>query len=161
MLTRNRPPNQQGTSHGGVAVLFDENKCSFSELKMRNPEDFEVLVCSGRLVGFPRPVVIIGCYLPPGYTVPRASGALEYVRGVVTEMKRKYADPFLVVAGDFNQWQVDEALVDFRDLVEAGVGPTRGTRSIDRLFTNLPMTAAGTVAPLEPDLPDDGAPSDH
>ena len=32
---------------------------------------------------------------------------------------------------------------------------------IDRLFMNLKVDKCGTLPPLEPDLPDQGAPSDH
>ena len=40
-------------------------------------------------------------------------------------------------------------LADFPDLVEHSVGPTRGQRSIDRIFSNLDATVSGTVPPLE------------
>ena len=43
------------------------------------------------------------------------------------------------------------------------MGNTRGNRSIDRILSNLfdYTSDCGTVPPLEPDLPDEGAPSDH
>ena len=68
MITKNRPLNAQGYSHGGVAVIFNEASTSFTELKLRNPESYEVLVATGRLVGFSRPVIIVACYIPPGYS---------------------------------------------------------------------------------------------
>ena len=78
-------------------------------------------------------------------------------------MKRKFDDPYVVVAGDFNQWQVDSALQDYVDMVEVPVGATRGSASIDRVFSNLTehLASQRTVPPLEPDLPDKGSPSDH
>ena len=56
-----------------------------------------------------------------------------------------------MVAGDFNQWDIAGALVDFPDLVEAPVGNTRGDRSLDRIFVNVSVSAAGCVPPLETD----------
>ena len=51
-------------------------------------------------------------------------------------------------------------MADFPDLEEADVGPTRGSRSIDRTFTNFSgsVRAAGTVPPLETE---DSRRSDH
>ena len=51
---------------------------------------------------------------------------MSFIRGAVTEMKRKFDDPYIVVSGDFNQWPTDEALEDFPDVSEVDVGPTRG-----------------------------------
>ena len=67
---------------------------------------------------------------------------------VIIELKRTYRDPFIVVGGDFNQWKIDEALVDFPDLKEAEVGPTRKDRCIDRLLVNnLSMHRSFLVGP--------------
>ena len=62
-------------------------------------------------------------------------------------------DPFIVIAGDFDQWRVDGVLADFADIAEAPVGPTRNGISIDRIFTNFGdhIGLAGTVPPLESD----------
>ena len=99
--------------------------------------------------------MVIGCYLPPNYKTARGRRALDFVASCVTQVKRKYDDPFIVMAGDFNQWDVGEVLADFVDLHEAGCGPTRDGRSIDRLFTNFEesITEAGTLPPLETDDP--------
>ena len=154
VIAKNRPPNTLGVSHGGVALVFNESKCSFVEVPVVNGEDWEVVVGCGRFIGFGRPVLVVGCYLPTGYTVPRATSGLAFVRDVVTDLKRKYSDPYIVVMGDFNQWDIGGALIDFPDLKESAVGPMRGARTIDRIFSNLTDHAVGcgTVPPLEPDL---------
>ena len=78
-------------------------------------------------------------------------------------MKRKFDDPYIIISGDFNQWSIDSTLEDFPDLGEVNVGPTRGSRSIDRTFLNLQRCfhVAGTLPPLEADNDAVGAPSDH
>ena len=161
-LTRNRPPNEQGYSHGGIGIFFDVKRCSFEEIAVTNPGDYEVLVAKGRFVGFSRPVLAVACYLPPGYTNQRGGTALQFICDTVTDLKRRFNDPFVVVSGDFNQWKIDDALADHIDLLEVDVGVSRGNRKIDRLFTNLPgVHDKGTLPALAPDLPDAGAPSDH
>ena len=74
--------------------------------------------------------------MPPNYTVGRARGCLEFITEAVIELKRRYKDPYLIVAWDFNQWDVGSVLEDHDDIREVDVGPTRGDRSIDKIFCN-------------------------
>ena len=76
---------------------------------------------------------------------------MDFIAGVVSEVKRRHDDPMVVLAGDFNQWDIASALQDFPDLLEAPVGETRGDRSIDRVFLNMELRESGTVPPLETD----------
>ena len=137
-LSRNR--NQaasNGVYYGGVAVLWKEGVCNLTKIYIPNPNDFEVLVMAGSIRGHSRKLVVIAFYLPPGYTKERGEAALEYINDCVVKIKQKYADPFIVMAGDCNQWKVTEALLDFPDLREAPVGPTREDREIDKIYTNV------------------------
>ena len=75
---------------------------------------------------------------------------MEFIGGVVADAKRRLDDPMILVAGDYNQWRMEEALVDFPDLREHGTGNTRGDRRIDRSFSNLTtVRVTGTLPPLE------------
>ena len=76
VIRRDRPPNLQGTSHGGVAIVYNDSKCTFSEVDIGNQSEFEVVVGCGRFVGFGKPVLVVACYLPPNYTVPRGNAPL-------------------------------------------------------------------------------------
>ena len=105
--------------------------------------------------------MVLACYLPPGYPKKRGEDALEYINDTIVHVKRRFKDPYIVLAGDFNQWNIGEAVLDFPDIREAQVGATRGSRSIDRIFTNLTrsITESGTLAPLETN--DGECASDH
>ena len=71
---------------------------------------------------------------------------MEFVAGAVTEAKRRYDDPLLIVAGDYNQWVIEDHLLDFPDLKEHNDGPTRGDLKIDWIFSNVDGgEASGTV----------------
>ena len=115
------------------------------------------------LPGYSRKLFTVACYLPPNYNVQSGREALEHIEDVVQELKRSYKDPFLVVGGDFNQWDIQGALQDFPDLRETPVGPTRKDKSIDRLFTNFDRSIeeCGTAPPLEPEPGAQGTKSDH
>ena len=87
---------------------------------------------------------------------------MDFIASAVSHAKAKLNDPLLVVAGDFNQWRVEEALADFPDLAEHQVGNTRGDHSIDRIFSNIDVRSSGTVPPLETDNVEGGQRrSDH
>ena len=116
-------------------------------VKHHNPYGYEVLITTGIMSGCGRRIVLIACYLPPNSTVGRGKGALEHIAGAVTEAKRKFDDPLIVVAGDYNQWKIGDCLEDFPDLSEFQVGNTRGDHSIDRIFSNLGIAERGHGAP--------------
>ena len=42
-----------------------------------------------------------------------------FTRDTVTKIKRRYADPYIVVSGNLNQWGIDGALENFLGLKEA------------------------------------------
>ena len=103
MVYQNREVNQRGFSHGGVAIVFRESVVKLRKVQIHNSKRFEVLVAEGNLKGCGKKIVIIACYLPPNYTVPRGREAMDYVAGMVSEAKRRHDDPYVLVAGDLNQ----------------------------------------------------------
>ena len=113
--------------------------------------------------GRARKLVAIAAYVPPGYDARRGRDCLAYISDAVMEVKRRYREPYIIVSGDFNQWDVAAALADFNDIEEVAVGNTRGSVCIDRAFTNFGerVVEGGTVDPLGVDEGEDGAPSDH
>ena len=151
LLTRNRPPNQNGVCYGGVAVVWKKGSCCLKKAVFKNKEGFEVLVATGSLRGHTRKLVVLAAYLPPSYTRVRGSEALTYIEDVIIEIKRKYSDPYLVIGGDFNQWRVSRVMDNFADIREVDVGNTRGNRSIDKIFINMSRSVveSGTLLPLE------------
>ena len=165
-LTLNRDPNPlTGVAHGGVAIIWRKSIGSFKRipLGLANPEKFEVLPTVGSLRGSSRKLVVIGIYMPPNYNVPKANLCLDYIENMMVEIRAKYRDPYIVVCGDFNQWPIERALVEFPDMRETEAGPTRGDRSIDRYFSNMSRSVeeAGTVPPLDAGGGLDAAKSDH
>ena len=152
MICRNRPANDRGFSHGGVAVVYRASEVSLRRVKLHNPHNFEVIMATGMLRGCARRVVVVASYLPPNYSVGRGRSAMEFTAGAVAEAKRRFDDPLLIVAGDYNQWGIAAHLADFPDLEEYQVGPTRAGHSIDKIFSNMGCPDdVGTVPPLETD----------
>ena len=162
LLARNREENDRGVAYGGVAVLWREAFGAFTEVKLKNPSKYEVLVAAGSVRGHKRKLVVVAAYIPPGYDTKRGKGALDFIEDTLIEVKRRYQDPFLVIGGDFNQWRIDNCLANFDNIKEVKVGNTRGSRAIDRLFLNIhrSVTDSGTLSPLETE-DEDTRRSDH
>ena len=49
------------------------------EMKLENPENYEVLVTAANLPGHSRKTINVACYLPPNYPITRGREALEYI----------------------------------------------------------------------------------
>ena len=151
-LVRCRPPNPStGVSHGGVAILYKKRIGRFKEIPINNPESYEILPAVGTITGTSRKLVLIASYMPPNYTAARAASCIQFTEDLILDMKRRFRDPLIILSGDFNQWQIQEAVEEFADFSEVPVGPTRNGRSIDRMFSNMSRSVqtSGTVPPLE------------
>ena len=154
MKCLNRQPTINGLSHGGVAIIYRDSWARGKIYSFNNPESFEVLPLRLDFADVNRPMFVIGAYIPPGYTVAKGRACLQHINDLVLDIKNRHQDPYILVAGDFNQWEIDQALIDYQDLVEVETPPTRGDRNIDRMFTNWAddITDAGCIPPLETEL---------
>ena len=160
-IVRNRTNTaSNGRSYGGVAFVYRKSRASFKQFELVNPLDFEVLATVGKVNGVKGKVFVLSVYAPPNMQAVKARQLLEYLADVIGEAKRKFEDCTIVLAGDFNQWHVQEVAQEHPDLTEIQHGPTRADRSIDRSFVNFARSvyAAGTLPPLETET---GQVSDH
>ena len=63
-LTRNREPHPTtGVCHGGGAIIYKKRIGRFKQIKIDNPENFEILPAVGTLMGTSRKLVVICHYL--------------------------------------------------------------------------------------------------
>ena len=149
-----------GRQYGGVAFFYRKLTSTFDNFPIVNPEGYEVLVAVGRVRGVKDKIGVITAYEPPNLSLAQARAMHEYISDVIMELKRRIPECCVVVAGDFNQWPIEEILDEHSDLSEVAHGPTRGHRAIDRTFTNFgrSITDSSTLEPLESE---DGNPSDH
>ena len=156
----NRFPSANGVTHGGVAIVLRDSICSGKLYPFTNPESFEVLPLKVDLLNADRNLLVIAAYVPPNYTVLHARACLAHIGNIVLDMKRNSVNPYIMVTGDFNQWDIADALADYAELIELESPPTRGERRIDRTFVNWydDISEVGCLPPLENEV---GTPSDH
>ena len=118
-ICKNRKAAANGVCYGGVTIIWRLHDVrNLKEVKFPNPENHEILVAACSLPGQRRKVVTVACYLPPNEQKSRSIKALEHIAVIVVEMKRRYQDPYIIVAGDFNQWRIDDYLANFADVKE-------------------------------------------
>ena len=154
ILSRSRDP-VQGLYHGGVAILACSTKTTLKEYKVDNPDKYEVLTAAATVRGLSRKVFLISAYIPPGYTVARGRGCLEYISDIILNIKYKHEDPLICLGGDFNQWRIEDHMLDYPDMQEIKTPPTRNDRRIDRIFCNWHerVHESGVLPPLETEDP--------
>ena len=151
MLTLNRPPGRTGISHGGVAIIARNATTKLEPFPFPNPELFEVLVGKISVHQIKRKFLVIGAYIPPNYPVGRGRACISHINDIILEIKRKVDDPYILLAGDFNQWTAPDAVADYPDIAEILTPPTRQERRIDRIFCNWQedVHEAGCIPPLQ------------
>ena len=132
---------KNGLAHGGVAVFYDTDRCSFKKLNLNalrgDARDFEILPVRGNLKGVQRELVIFSCYLPPKINKTGMDRLLESLTDAISEAKAKVDNPWVVVAGDWNRYKTDLISTMFPDLTVYPTDPTRGTATLDYSFTNF------------------------
>ena len=151
-IVRNRNTvANNGRSYGGVAFAYRKARASFKNFPLVNPEDFEVLATVGKVTRIKGMFFVLSAYAPPNLPAPRAKALIEYISDVVGEAKRTLENCTIVMAGDFNQWPIEELIQEHPDLTEVQHGPTRGDRAIDRSLVNFgrAISESGSLPPLE------------
>ena len=149
-----------GRQYGGVAIFGRSSSTKFSKLDIPNPDSFEVLCIAGKVNKIREKVVVIAVYMPPNYTRVKADSCLDYISDVISEAKRRVDSPVIMVAGDWNQWNVKRVLDEHPDLSEVKHGPTRGDRKIDKFLVNFgrSIVESDVLPPLDDGM---GRLSDH
>ena len=147
----NRDPLASGVSYGGVAVFLRDSVTRSKVYHFPNPGQFEVLPVAINVSEIPRKLFAIAVYIPPGYRVATGKACLQHVADLVLTIKNNHEDPLLLIAGDFNQWDIGEALAEFSDIEEVSTPATRDGRKIDKIFTNWHsfIEEGGCLPPLK------------
>lgn len=153
IIERNR-----GTRGGGVAIIFNKNKMSLSQIKIRN-NSFELVGASGRTVKDARKLVIYAVYYPPQMKKKQVDELNECLSASIDQQKTAENSPRFVVCGDMNQKDISQILVDHPEIVVLKTPPTRKRETIDLCLTNFEgEITTRAFLPLESDA---GQKSDH
>ena len=123
-------------SGGGVSILYRESRTRVSEYKMKR-RGHEVVIIRAKLANNTRPLYVIGAYLSTRLSAAKGAELLALINEGIHKIKSENANPYIIVAGDFNRWGVEKSYEDFEDLERLATGPTRGTATLDHIATNF------------------------
>ena len=137
---------------GGVAIAFDSGTCNFKQRHMKGVlKDHEVVCAVGKLAGMRRTIAIFLVYIPPRTRAADKTLIGEGIAAETAEICSKFANPVIVIGGDFNHADFGESLNDVSNFKEVATGPTRGDNKLDLIYTNVPddIVDARTLPPLQ------------
>ena len=154
-----RRDRQQDRRGGGVAICYNKNNISMSRIRLP-PTRHEIVGARGRRVGQRRKVAVLAVYLPPALKVDQVRRCLRDYNDALVHIKQKYADPYIITAGDFNRADMRIALAEHSDIKPITTGPTRGGAVLDIIATNFNggLIDAGTTDPI---VSEGNVPTDH
>ena len=157
LISKNRPKYSNRNPGGGVAALYKKNMLSLSRESFTTK--FEVLLCRVKMHNNTRPMFVFLMYFPPKLKAADVRECLKSISEKIARLKLSNSNPYILLAGDVNQFPVDEAIIDHNDINLLRTPPTRGNACLDILASNFneEITETFVESPLESDI----ALSDH
>ena len=103
-----RPVGRRG---GGVGIFFRKSKMKVVDItpSLVSHSEIAVSLCSVR--GLSRKIVCVGAYLTTALDERGAEAFLEKINYIIHQIKSKYVDPVIIVAGDWNRADTGIALL--------------------------------------------------
>ena len=162
ILHRSRDGRMRKTG-GGVAIAFDTSCCNFKRRHLGQlPKGSEVICATGRVGKVDQVVVVFAVYIAPGTRAAELDLLREGLTTEITQIRMSITNPIVIVGGDFNHRDVNGALNDAGEFEAIPTGPTRGSNTIDIIFTNslgaVNLNETRTLPPLQSAA---GSDSDH
>ena len=135
---------------GGVGFLFNKNLGSFKQRRIKGLGKYEVDKC----------FVVFTAYIPPQMLAAEFGDLCSKIDNAVAEMKKSMKNPVFILAGDFSGRDIESGVCQTECLTPVNTGPTRGTRTLDVIYTNVKekVKYGATTDPIETK---NGTPSDR
>ena len=161
ILHKSRDRRLRSGGAGGVAIDFNSVSTNLKKRSLKHLDKSHEVICAvGRVGKIPRMVAAFAVYVPPKMKVAELDRLTDALSTEIASVRTSYADPVIIVGGDFNHRDMSGALNLAGNLTVVPTGPTRGTNTLDAVFTNVgeSVTDKGTLPPLEGNQ---GTASDH
>ena len=112
MIYKNRQLNPRGYTTGGVAIAFKRSHIELKTIDLPG-NNYEIIFAEGSIPRFTRKFLAICVYMPPNLSASSARECLNFLVDAILELKQRYNDPFITIAGDFNNFGIHSALEDY------------------------------------------------
>ena len=134
---------------GGVAICYKSDSIEMNKVKIKRSK-FEILAAIGRRTGQRRKILVVAAYLPPSYNAEDLSDCLNEINDTLLLLMRRYDNPYVIVAGDFNKRDARRATADSPEIKQIATPPTRGTNVLDIIMSsfNHSLIDCGVTSPI-------------
>ena len=147
----------RGRRGGGVAIVYDTRKAKLKKYSIQN-NIYEIVCATGKINNNSRKVAVLAVYLPPKQTAAVTREIETCLADCILRLKTELGDPMIVVAGDLNRKNIDQAFEESHDIKKHNPIPTRGNAALDIVYSNLSNHTESSLPPLSSDQ---GPKSDH
>ena len=158
-LNRMRRKTGRNNPGGGVSIAYNESKVVLADFPITRGK-YEIICAKGKIKGNTRLLFVIGAYLPPKLKAADHHECLELIGETILRIKTEFKNPYIILGGDFNGKDIQEAIGDYPDMEEADGGATRGASCLDLCATNF-HNEIRSVTNHPPLTSEEGTPSDH
>lgn len=137
---------------GGVSIAFKADRVKASEFKMKR-SGHEIVAARIKLTNNTRPMFVLAVYASTRLNATKARELLTLVNDAIHKIKSTNGNPYILIAGDFNNWPEERAFEDFDDIITIQTPPTRGSATLDITATsfNHHLVKASVLPPLRND----------
>ena len=157
LICKNRPA--KAMRGGGVAIAFN-TRCNLKRKQVKTKH--EIVCVVGKIGKVERPFAIFSVYVPPRTKSAEFAELCEDLATALTQVKTTTKNPIIVIGGDFNNRDPSPAFESVGGLDKIPSGPTRGSATLDIIFTNeLASLVSGSAETFPPLESEDGLRSDH
>ena len=145
---------------GGVSIVYNKNKITGSQYNTKKSGS-EIIVGKFKIKQDSRCMFVIGVYLSTRMTKKEADKCIQTIIITINKIKLQHENPYIILGGDFNNYDITPILEDFADLKLHLTAPTRGNNTLDLAITNIEdkISNAQVYPPLRNE--DSGTDSDH
>ena len=145
---------------GGVSIFYNKSRITLTEYKIKRKQH-EIVCAKGRLQNNTRPFFVIGTYISTKCKAIQYHECMTLISEAILKIKTDFRDPYIVVGGDLNHVDLDEAIGDYPDIEIIETAPSRGSQYLDQFACSFRGEIVNTVlhAPLKNDASQSS--SDH
>ena len=119
-----RKDRRNGRRGGGVAIWFSGQVISMSRARLPHSKH-EIVAAIGRRTGQRRKILVIGAYIPPWYNSAQNKNFYLHLNDCLTLLQKRYDQPYVIVAGDFNRRDFRAATSEFPEIKQLQTPPTK------------------------------------
>ena len=159
IITRCRPKQSGRNPGGGVAIISRKRNIKITEYSCKRGRH-EILVGKAKLVNNTNPIFIIAVYVPPKTRTSTIDELNQTLADIISKIKTEVANPYIIVCGDFNRFNINQAYNDYMDMQPLTTPPSRKGACLDKCVTNFNEEILD-VQVHEPLTTDQGLQSDH